>query len=122
MRKKVTAPAGKRLRRAQRLRQDLALDATQLGTRLDADFVYQHAASALEGVERVGLAPGEEQRGHQLAPPALAVRILAHQAFDVAEQILVLAERESRVDQIFLRGPDHPLEAACIAGGERQAR
>ena len=73
----------------------------------------------MEGRERVRLPPGEEQRGHELTPSTFAVRIFTDQAFDVSEQLLMLPERQSSVDEILFDGADHALESKRVADRER---
>ena len=65
-------------------------------------------------LERIGLALAAVQRQHQMRTQALAIRMLAYQRLELADQLAVLAERVGCQlrDAIRLMREKHVEEAA----------
>ena len=83
--------------------QDPPLELAQRRTGFDPELFDEVLATALEGVERVGLSPAAVEREHQLSPQALAERMLRGQGFQLGNELAVAAEREIGLDAVFER-------------------
>jgi hypothetical protein len=119
----VRRDADRRRRHERRVvREDRALELAQPLAGLDAELGDERATGLLVGLERVGLAIAAVEREHQLRAQALAVRVLADQALERADDIGVLAEREARVDELLERGHVKLLEPADLALRETLVR
>ena len=101
------------------LGEDRALERAQPLARLDPQFVHERAPRVLVGAEGVGLAVAAVQREHQLRPQALAVRILGHEALEVADDLRVAAEREAGLGELLERRGPQVLQPGDLALRER---
>ena len=110
--------------------QDATLERDQVGTRLDAELLAQAPARLCKRTQRVALPTGPIAREHPLTPQPLIQRILAREAFELAQHLVVFAALEPRVEPPTQRldravpptGPVPPsptamrtLPAACLA-------
>ena len=91
--------------------QDRLFEALQLLTGLEAELFVEDRACASVGRERIGLAFRSIQGEHQLPPQPLAVRVLADQAFQLIDQLRILAERQVGLNAIFERRQPKILQA-----------
>ena len=80
------------------LPEDLALEALQLGARLDPELLDEDAARVLVGGERLRLPARAIESEHQLPPEALAKRVPGDEDLELADQIAGLPAREVEVD------------------------
>ena len=91
--------------------QDRLFEALQLLTGLEAELFVEDPACASVGRERIGLAFRSIQGEHQLPPQPFAVRVLADQAFQLVDQLGILAERQVGLDSILERRQPKVLQA-----------
>ena len=92
------------------LAQDRLLEPRELRRRLDPERVDQRAPQRAVGGERVLLAAGAVERGHQLGGEALVGRVLVHERLELGDEPAVLAERELGLDALLERGEAQLLE------------
>ena len=77
------------------LEEDLLLQATEPGRRIDAQLLGQDGAHRLEGAQRVGLTSGSVQGEHLQRSQLLAVRVLASQPLQLDRRGHVLTQGQS---------------------------
>ena len=100
------------------MEEDLLLQAAQLGRRLEAEVLAEPSAVALEGPQRLGLAPGSVQRVHQLGDRSLTQRVLLGQRLQLADQLGCQAAPEIGLDA-RLDGVEAQLfQAGDVGAGE----
>ena len=87
------------------LREDRRLQLAKLRTGLEPELLRQHASCFVKGVERGGLAAAPIQRKHQLAPQALAKRVIGRRGADLREDLGVVAQCQRGVESV-LQGVD----------------
>ncbi len=80
--------------------QDRSLELLQRGARLDPELIHEQASSFPVGRERLSLPPATVEREHQLPPRLLAERLLLDQRLELADETLVRAELELRLDPL----------------------
>jgi hypothetical protein len=102
------------------LGEDGRLEPLQFGAWLDPELTDQHLASARDGLQRLGLAPGSVQGDHKLAPPPLAERLLPDHGLELGDQLTCISGSEPRIDQILARRASQLLEP--VAFGRAEAR
>ena len=95
------------------------MQAAELGRRLDADLLDQRRPGVPVGLERLGLAAAAVQREHALRVQPLAQRVLGQQRVDLADELVVAAGGEVRVDRELGGGEPQLLEPADLRVGER---
>ena len=86
------------------LAQHGTLELLQRRARLDAELLDEHLTRRAVGLERVLLPAGAIEREDLLLPQALAVRVLRDERRELADELLVPAERELRVVPQLDRG------------------
>ena len=101
------------------LAQDRVVQALQLGRRLDPDLVDQRPPGVAVGLQRLGLAPAPVQREHPLRVQPLAQRVLRQQRVDLADDLLVVAVGQVRVDRQLRGGQAQLLEPPDLRRRER---
>ena len=100
------------------LQQDGFFEAAQRRARFDAQLVAQQTPEPTEGAQRFALAAGSIQRQHELRPQALPERMGADQAFQVPDQPLVIAERQSDLDPLLGAHQPQFIQSGRLASGE----
>lgn len=80
------------------LQDDGLLQGDQFGAGLDAQFLGQQPPQPPVGPQRVDLAAAAVQGQHQLAPPSLPQRLLAHHCLQFGHHLAVAAEGQLGVD------------------------
>ena len=80
--------------------QDRLLEPLQGLAGLDSELVDENMPRALIGSECVGLSIGAVEREHVLRARPLVQRMLADDQLQLAEHVLVAAEREIAIDPI----------------------
>ena len=78
--------------------QDRLLELLQLLPGLDSDLLDEQRAGAPVGGESVRLAATAVQREHQVAPEALAKRLLPHEGLELLDELVGGPERKLRLD------------------------
>ena len=91
----------------------------QIRSGLDPDLLDQRGASLPIGLERLGLAPAAVQRQQPLRVNALAQRVIGQQRLDLADDLLVAARGQVRVDRQFGRGQAQLVQPADLRARER---
>ena len=91
------------------LAQDGALELAQLGARCEADL-HERQARLPVGLERLGLAAGAVERGHELGARVLPQGLACHERLHVADHRGVLPEGQPRVDPPLERVEAEVLE------------
>ena len=112
-RRRTTRPrAGRRLPAGRLepgiLREDRALELVQRGAGLDPQLGEERAPRRAVGLERFGLPARAIESQHELPAQALTQRISRHERLELRHELVVVAERELRLEQILLR-PDVQL-------------
>jgi hypothetical protein len=92
------------------LLKDGALDPLKVWTRLDPELVHEDLPGPPVGVEGLRLSADPIQRQHQLTPPPLSQRRLAHQPLQLRNQCSVRGEREPRVHAVLDGGAPKLVE------------
>ena len=80
------------------LSEDGPLELLQRRARLDPQLLDERAARRAVRVERFGLPTGAVQREHELAPQALAQRMLRDERLELAYELRMAPEREICLD------------------------
>ena len=101
------------------LAQDRVVQAPQLGARLDADLLDQRAPRSPVRLERLGLAPAAVEREHPLRVQPLAQRVLGQQRIDLADELVMAAGGQVRVDRQLRGRQPQLLEPADLRRRER---
>jgi hypothetical protein len=78
-----------------------ALERSQLLARIQAEALGQERASSVVRRERLDLALGVVEREHELAPQALAERLLGNETLELGDERSVTAERQLGIDPFF---------------------
>jgi hypothetical protein len=94
--------------------QNSALEPLQRQVRLEAELLDERLPRFLVGAQRVRLAAGPVQREHQLPAQTLAERVLGDERLELADCLIVAAEREVAVNAVHLRRQAQLLEAADL--------
>ena len=100
----------------------------QRGARLDPQLGEERAPCGAVGLERFGLPPRAIESQHKLPAQALTQRISRHERLELRHELVVVAERELRLDQIFLRPdvelvePSNLFNRESLVGEVRQRR
>ena len=92
------------------LHQDRPLEPLQRGARVDPQLLDERAPCLLVALERIGLPAGAVEGQHELGQEALAHRVLGHQRLELADHVVVPAEREVRLDAVGEGGEPKLLE------------
>ena len=101
------------------LAQDRLVQPPQLGPRLDADLLDERAPRVPVGLQRLGLTAAPIQRQHPQAMQPLAQRVLGQQRLDLADDRLMAAGGEVRVQSQLLRRQPQLLEPPDLRRRER---
>ena len=99
-RRKIMALHG-RGRGGELLAEDGALERSQLLARVETEALGEERARAVVRRERLRLALGVVEREHQLAPQALAERLLGNETLQLGDERSVTAERQLRIDSLL---------------------
>ena len=132
-RRRTTRPrAGRRLPAGRLepgiLREDRALELVQRGAGLDPQLGEERAPRRAVGLERFGLPARAIESQHELPAQPLTQRISRHERLELRHELVVVAERELRLDQILLRPDVQLIESSnlfvceCLVGEVRQRR
>ena len=90
--------------------------------RLDPELVDERLPRLLVGGEGVGLPVGAVEGEHLLGAQALTQRMLADEHLQLAEHVLVAAEREIAVDPVHQRGQPQLVELRDLVAPVRLER
>ena len=90
----------------------------ELGTGVEAELLGERCPALLEHAQRVGLPARPVQREHQLAPQSLPQRMVGDEHLEIADESLVMGERQLRVDPLLDEGEPHLLQASDVGLGE----
>ena len=101
------------------LSQDRPLELLQLGGGIDSKLLHERAASVLEGLECLGLAPDAVERKHQVPTQAFPIRMRSDERLELWYQRLVGAAREVGLDPALDRVQVELFEAGCLDHAER---
>ena len=116
----VLARAGHGLRLERRLlAEDRRVQLLERRRRLDAELLDEHPARLLIGLERLGLPPASIEGEHELAARTLAKGVLAHERFELADELGRPSELELRLDPLLDRGQSQLFETAGLVLRER---
>ena len=88
------------------LAQHHARELAQGRRRLDPELFPEDLARLVVDLERLCLSPGSVEREHQVRPELLAPRVLAHQLFQLADELSVQAEQEDAALGTAPRAPE----------------
>ncbi len=97
---KIVALHGRR-RGSELLAEDGALQRSQLLARVETEALGEECACAVVRRERLGLALRVVEGEHELAPQALAKRLLGDEALQLGDERSVTAERQLRIDSLL---------------------
>ena len=95
------------------------MQVAERAARLDAELVDERGPRRAEGLERLRLPAAAVQGEHQLAAQALSQRVLARQRLQLADELVVAADREIGVDPVLERGQPQLAEPRDLALDER---
>ena len=95
------------------------MQAAELGRRLDPDLVDQGLPGVAERLERVGLAPAPVQREHPLRVQPLPQRVLRQQRVDIADDLVMAAGGQARLDRQLPGREPQLVEPADLGARER---
>ena len=98
--------------------EDSSLQIAELPTRLESQFFEHRCTRRCEELERVGLPFATVEREHELGDQALTQRVSDGQALQLGEELVVLAEGESRRDVCLGRGKPELFESFRFAARE----
>ena len=87
---------------------------------LDAELLVEHGAQARVAAQGVGLGPRPVPRHHELAPEALLVGVLRHQALELGDELPVAAQGQVGVDPVPEGHQMGGVQAGDLGAGERQ--
>jgi hypothetical protein len=104
------------------LEEDRALELLESRAGVDSQLVAQSRPRVAERLERLGLSARPVEREHELTSKALAQRMLGDQRLQLADELVVAAEGEVRVDPKLQRGDAKLFEAKDRRLGERLVR
>src|ERR1019366_4976413 len=102
------------------LEKDASLELAQLATGIDAEIFCQPGTSVLKRCQRVRLASRAVQGDHQLSVGPLPVGVQGNSAFELRNDLAVLAQEEPGVYQGLERGQAVGLQLARRDRGERR--
>jgi hypothetical protein len=113
-------PITSRLAALQRriLTEDLLLELSQRGTRLEPKLIAQRAPRIAVGRQRLSLTARAVERQHQLGPQPLAQRMKHHKRLELADQLRITRENQVRLDPPLERVKPLLLEPHDLGGGE----
>jgi hypothetical protein len=100
------------------LREDCALELTQLLARLDPQLPDKRRARVPVRRQRLCLAPGAVERDHELGAQPLAQRMAVHERLERADLLCVPAQGQLRLDELLGGGEPKPLQAADLSLSE----
>jgi hypothetical protein len=83
--------------------QDAGLQVTQRRCGVNPELVDQAVTDLGEGTQGFGLAPSSIERQHEQLPKTLAQRVVPAQRFELAYQLVVMAEPQVRFDSVLRR-------------------
>ena len=104
------------------LAEDRPLEVLEPRPRLDPEPLDEHAPRVLVRVKRLGLASRAVEGEHQLAAQSLAERVGGDQRLELADELVVTAERELSLDAQLLRDELELLESGDRGLRERLVR
>ena len=81
--------------------QDAGLQVAQSRAGVDPELVDQAVTDLGVGPQRFGLASSSVERQHEQLPKALAERVVPAQRFQLAHQLVVMAELQVRFDSVL---------------------
>ncbi len=94
--------------------EDRCLELAQLGTGVEAELLGEHGAALLEHAQRIGLPSGAVEGQHQLGPQSLAERMVGDEHLELADEPLMMGERELHFDPLFDEGNAHLLQTSDV--------
>ena len=103
------------------LLEDLLHHGAQLLGRVQSQLLAQQLAGPGVGGERLGLAAGVEERGHQLGDQLLPRRGLGDQRFEVSGELFVSSEDQHPFGALGSGGEPELAEPRAVDGGPRLA-
>ncbi len=104
------------------LAQDRVVQAPQLRRLLDADLLDQRLPGVAIGLKRVDLTPAPVEREHLPRVQPLTLRVLGQQRVDLADDLVMPARGQIRVDRQLRGGQAQLLEPTDLRGRERLVR
>ncbi len=104
------------------VREDLIVEALQLGARLDPDLVHEPGARRPVGGERIGLPAGAVEREHVLRVQVLAERLRRHEPLELADHLGMPPRLHVGVDRHLGSPLAQRVEAPDLRGRERLVR
>ena len=99
--------------------EDLLLELPERGPWLDAELVDEHASPFAVDPKGLGLTPAPVQREHELRARTLVERLLAHETFELGDDLAVTSEHEGGIDPIHRGIDSEPVETASLFLDER---
>ena len=102
--------------------EDAPFELTQLGGRLEPKLVDEHGTARPVAPERVRLPAGSIEGEHQLAPRALAQRVLGDEPLEIRQHALVAAKPKICVDSGLDACEVEPIQPGRLVPRERARR
>src|SRR5262249_50306142 len=102
--------------------EDLLLEESQLLTRLEPKPLGEQHACPLVGGKGIGLATRAVQRGHQLAPEALAQWLLGEQHLQLGDELLMSIALKVGLDPLLECLQAELLQTCCLRTCEQLVR
>ena len=101
------------------LAHDLTGELLEIRARLEPEIVVEPAPRLLVDVERLRVSSAAIEREHELRDEALAVRVLGDELLQLADRLLVAAERELGVEAELVRAEPELLEPVGLGAARR---
>jgi hypothetical protein len=95
------------------------LEQSQLRAGVEPELVSEHLLTGPVGRERIGRPVAAVEREHQLCEQPFAVRVLAHERLELADERAVAAEGEVGLDPVLERRQAGVGDAGDLRPGER---
>ena len=97
------------------LLEDRLVQLAKRTTGLDSELLHQAGASGLIRLERVSLAARAVQGQHELAAQSLAQRVLAGEALQLADELVMVAQHQIELDPLLERRQPRLFETGDLA-------
>ena len=94
----------------------------EVGARLEPEIVVEPTPRLLVDLERLRVPSAAIEREHELRDEALAVRVLRDELLELADRLLVAAERELGVEAQLVRAEPQLLEPVGLGAPCRRER